>query len=1129
MHRTVYVGSSVEPKPRADADSSRSSWVVPLALWAGVCLAGVLGAVAVVQKMLSSPNVLTNYSPAKAFEPLLSGRDLHVTSEPGLWLTEKDGTQVLVQRSAESGSPQRVLLCGDQVVQGGLKPGLLYPITLAPSLAALGQRSRAAEVARNPLLVAPVDGQGMPELLVSGVAGSNQPDSTALVNTQLVLQVRPQATAAVEGTDWAMAMTDKLARGSAAHDFKLSGTQSQSTAWLLWSPVASSVPFERGLERGFQRGVRLRLMADASCAAGALEWQLFAPAHGQTVALLPPLATVSVRGTAITGQTKPRTDLRTVTATLPPGRYPVAAAPGPSVEDEALFNRARNAGLLAVQPGGRIAVAPLDLRRATPAEASAWPALAGGMAPNALDTLSALHTTANGSYIKQQVQTLNDTEHWLAWRWKLDGGVAPVVNASAGGELLRLANSMPDVTVRLFAALPTGWTGWQRAMAPIKAADAEATVRLRIELTPALRELAERNNGLEMLLLGQLQPAITGARVQANSVCDGSGCVDRAVLNQLRLMPDAGASEIVINVKPEPRYLKLKPARTGALVLQWASAAAQGAAGASRTVADLRWVSPRPASLAVVTDFKPREGAVDLDAADAIDALIKFNANDIQVRARDGAVLYADGSPTAAARTMGLTSLVGFSNNHTGSLVGLMQRAAVATTESGQLPINSAQVTIDPLLQALSQEVLGCLVHVGGRWNATARHCDRAVDKKKVDAPAQSAASLVWMDAMTGEILAAANGQTEDLRALPAEALAFHRFNPGASTLTLNAWQHDGKAHHAAGSTFKIVSALALEKTAAAKPAAAAELGGLTILQADAMARSAGLEFRMNAGCYPAPCSGKQAEITNYPANRPPSPAQYASEGRFGVVQALRKSVNTWFAFMAEAKDELAKAGRVGVLPLGADALASERPLLAMARQLGFEKKLTLDGGLLPGVVWQGSDALAVSPSRLDSITRVHELRQAGIGLRMQATPLQMASVAGAVATGLVVTPRLLTSLGTQPATSQSVALGLKLDRVKQGMKEVVDSGTAAGAFGASPALKQKSQHIYGKTGTAPIQNSDLNTVWFVGYVEGGAIAGHPNPLAFAVKVTHTQGTGGAVAAPVVASILDTLWQARVQ
>ena len=671
MHRTVYVGSSVEPKPRADVDGSRFSWAVPLALWAGVCLAGVLGAAAVVQKMLSLPDALASYSPAKAFEPLLAGRDLHVPSTPGLWLTEQEDTQVLVQRSAESGSPQRVLLCGDQVVQGGLKPGLLYPITLASSLAALSQRSRAAEVARNPLLVAPINGQGMPELVVSGVAGSNQPDSTALVNTQLVLQVRPQANAAVEGTDWAVAMADKLPRVSAARDFRLSGTQSQSTAWLLWSPVAGSfgtTPTGRGIEQGFQRGVRLRLVADASCAAGALEWQLFAPAQGQTVAPLPPLATVSVRGTAITGQTKPGADRLTVSAKLPPGRYQVAAAPGPSVEDEALFNRARDAGLLAVQPGGRIAVAPLDLRRATPVEASAWPALAGGMAPNALDTLSALHTTANGNYIKQQIQALNDTEHWLAWRWKLDGAVAPVVNASAGGELLRLANSMPDVTVRLFAALPTGWTGWQRVMAP-KVADADVTIRLRIELTPALRDLAQRDNGLEMLLLGQLQPAITGARVQANSVCDGAGCVERAVLNQLRLMPDAGASEIVIHVKPEPRYLKLKPARTEALVLQWAGATAQGAAGASRTVADLRWLSPRPASVAVITDVKPEAGALDLDAVDATDALINAvvrdrdvlkpghaNANDIQIRARDGTVLYADGSPTAAARTMGLTS-----------------------------------------------------------------------------------------------------------------------------------------------------------------------------------------------------------------------------------------------------------------------------------------------------------------------------------------------------------------------------------------------------------------------------------------------------------------------------------------
>ena len=190
-----------------------------------------------------------------------------------------------------------------------------------------------------------------------------------------------------------------------------------------------------------------------------------------------------------------------------------------------------------------------------------------------------------------------------------------------------------------------------------------------------------------------------------------------------------------------------------------------------------------------------------------------------------------------------------------------------------------------------------------------------------------------------------------------------------------------------------------------------------------------------------------------------------------------------------------------------------------------------MDGGLLPANFnWSQWDALQASEANIDPIHTRHELRQMAIGLRMQATPLHMAMVAGAIGQGRVIAPRLLLELdGREAASDQGGKLGVRLDRIREGMKGVVDTGTAAGAFGGA-RMEPIRRGLSGKTGTAPaiVTGADgikreLATVWFTGWLEPGSMPGQRHRLAVAAFVSHSEGSGGEHAAPVVASVLRAM------
>ncbi|MCG2584511.1 penicillin-binding transpeptidase domain-containing protein [Massilia sp. TS11] len=599
---------------------------------------------------------------------------------------------------------------------------------------------------------------------------------------------------------------------------------------------------------------------------------------------------------------------------------------------------------------------------------------------------------------------------------------------------------------------------------------AEGPIELRLAAPAAA------GSTLALTLAGRLQ-SLQGARVlEASPACLGPACTAPDQIQTLRLALEPGSRSVQISAAPldisglaasgEQAYRHL---RVSAGQLVWHSAA-----GGAPAVAGAPW-----------------QGRI-VDRAQT--------------------PLWQGGQLSAAARAAGLGPLLGVDARQRHGLAGMLGRLAAAPRE--------AALTLDLLWQARAQAIIDCIGLAEGRWDGQACQGGQAA------MPGRSAAAVV-LDADSGEILVAAQGGAAaplaDWQALE----AFERSRPGASPLRQAGWQHDGGAEHSPGSSFKLVSALGLELAAQRQGEIEALLGGQPLATLDRLAAARGFGFRSAAPSYPA--SGSGARITNY---REAAPMAKAVDGRFGLAEALSFSLNTWFAWTTELSDASlggqGEGGQPGLQALSSTGLDSLRPWQAMAHRVGFGRAWRLDGGLLPAdFAWSRWDALQATAGGFDPVRARHEIRQQAIGLRMQATPLDLALVAAAIGSGRAVTPRLLAALdGRAASAAPASALGVRLDRIRQGMQGVVQRGTAAAAF-AGPALAALRPYVYGKTGTAPVPvrldgrvREDLATVWFSGYLAPDPAAGRARRLAFAVAISRSASSGGAHAAPLAAALL---------
>ena len=806
--------------------------------------------------------------------------------------------------------------------------------------------------------------------------------------------------------------------------------------------------------------LRVMRRAGAACPAGELVLQRYAPAPAGAGVGAALVAAFPVHG-------------EPVSATLAPGEYRVPLAAAPRLEDGALFDSLRERGMVRLSPAGLIEVAPPDLARWRAADPGQRAGDLGGWDKVRLDAdglklLERLHHRADGAYVLEQIRIFNSERRLLAWRLR-PNALGATVQASAASVAVGAVAAMPLAAARLFDRLPQGWAPWSR-IADWPAGGGAARLAL------VLPRPAQGGERIEIMLAGR-PGALEGASVAASRpVCGGRACTRPDDVRELVLALAPGARRVVLEATPldmaglgsagDAAYRHLVLRQGG---LHW------------QRLPEAAGPGPAPAAPVLLAD-------------------------------RDGRPLWGAGRPDPAAAAAGLGTLLGLREGHAGSIAGMLGRLPAPSGRPHQ-----ARLTLDLALQAAAQGALDCVGLRRGRWDGGRCHGGAAP-------PPGRQAGLVLLDTGSGDILAAASasGQGSPDAAAWGELRDFDRVDPARSPLRQAALQHDGGAERSPGSTFKIVSALGLELAAKEDPRLDALLDGMPLPGINAMAAAGGYAFRTDAASYPL---GGGARITNF---RDQHLDRRAQDGKLGLAQALTYSLNTWFAWTAELADRSLlgqpRGGAPSLRALDAGALAGVRPVADMARRLGFERPLRLDGGLLPeDYRWRDWDGLQASIAASDPIGSRHELRQMAIGLRMQATPLHMALAAGAVGEGRAIRPRLLLALdGRQAGAEQGEPLGVRLDRIRAGLRGVVAQGTAAGAFRA-PEFDGVRSGLYGKTGTAPVGDAGLATVWFTGWLEPGSIPGQDRRLAFAAFVSRSEETGGAHAAPVVAALLRSM------
>ena len=190
------------------------------------------------------------------------------------------------------------------------------------------------------------------------------------------------------------------------------------------------------------------------------------------------------------------------------------------------------------------------------------------------------------------------------------------------------------------------------------------------------------------------------------------------------------------------------------------------------------------------------------------------------------------------------------------------------------------------------------------------------------------------------------------------------------------------------------------------------------------------------------------------------------------------------------------------------------------SRAFGLGSKTGVDfvsdsAGVVPDADWK--------MSRYGERWYFGDLVQMSIGQGMLlATPLQMARVAGAIGTGMLVTPRLKIDI---PVEKKALPYSREhLEIVREGMRMVV-TGNGISRGTGSRAGKGVPVSVSGKTGTAEIGRGATRrkNAWFIAYAPS-----EKPEIAIAVVIENAEG-GGVDAAPRVAVVLKEFFAARNQ
>ena len=339
---------------------------------------------------------------------------------------------------------------------------------------------------------------------------------------------------------------------------------------------------------------------------------------------------------------------------------------------------------------------------------------------------------------------------------------------------------------------------------------------------------------------------------------------------------------------------------------------------------------------------------------------------------------------------------------------------------------------------------------------------DADAQRTAFDALAGRAGAVVAIEPSSGAVKAMVSVPPYDPNSVPTN---FSELNQDPGSPMLN---RPVQGQYPPGSTFKLVTA-------------AAALDSGLISPDDTIASPATINIQGN----------------------PLANADNSDYGDINVTTALTNSVNTYFAQLGE--------------DLGTGTLED------YMTKFGFNAKPQLDlpdGQMaLSGVFEGGSLLTGDDPMDVGRLAIGQE--------RLLATPIQMAEVAATIANGGdLMKPRIWsevldadgrTKKSMDPEKQSDVISEETADQLTEAMKDVVNEGT-----GTAAALS--GIDVAGKTGTAEIPGVDRcpggepNQAWFVGF----APADDPQ-IAVAATIECTFGQGGTDAAPIAASVIQSL------
>lgn len=469
---------------------------------------------------------------------------------------------------------------------------------------------------------------------------------------------------------------------------------------------------------------------------------------------------------------------------------------------------------------------------------------------------------------------------------------------------------------------------------------------------------------------------------------------------------------------------------------------------------------------------------------------------------------------TEVAVGLGLQPVLGLQGVQAGSLINAFEGLPADRSASDYL------LSLDPVTSGVARDVLVAYAGPDGEGETSGQLLE--------DIDLRRRGALVVLDLRPGPdhgaIRAAASYPPFDpalglwdLQALAAGPLSENPLVP-------TAWGGlDSRSQP--GSSLKIASALALIHTASGEGAPVTPTDAATLVELLRGASPAAVEaaVRLDMAARVQPFARMRAGMAGDIDDRGATPQQLAARARtacerpeparLGLCEAIVASANSYFAALALYENRsLLDQGLLDPAQGGVTALGGVLRKFGLDRPLPLVRDEGIAGGEPPRqpavepVSLPSAPGLAGPPKPTYRIDPA-EVALNAYGQNVQITPVAMASLAGAVATGGWVSPYLARAAGApEPAAipvvpDDPVAAEL-LDILRTGMRGVLrEGGTGRRSFlAAGEGSAALAERLGAKTGTATISQTGRAYVhWFVGWVDDRD--GRP-ALAFACAIS---------------------------